>query len=123
MQTEWNKKVKPPRTVCPEQFCFHWAAAGDRVTDVGRGYDSIDHAIADATAVDSARCACAFGACMRNPVAQSGTDWYEPDERALENAGLPWFYFIASVKNLVEQNHERYNKESTEIWGEHDGLD
>ena len=123
MQNEWNKNAKPPRFVCPEQFCFHWAKAGDRVTGVGRKYDSIDDMIDDAIAVDSPRCACAFGICTRNPVAQSGTDWYEPDERALENACLPWFYFIASVKNLVEQFHERYIKESTEIWGEHDGLD
>ena len=122
MNYDWNQGAKPPRTVCPKQFCFHWAEAGDRVTGVGRMYNSLDEAIDDTTAVDSSRCACAFGVCTRNPDVENGSDWYEPNERTLESAGLPWFYFIASVDHLGEQFHERYIKESIEIWGEHDGL-
>ena len=52
-----------------------------------------------------------------DPIA-SDDDWYEPCEPALEQDGLPWFYFIPSVDKLHSQFHEQYIRESGELWGD-----
>ena len=122
MQNDWTPETKPPSGTCPERFCFHWAEAGDKVTGVGRQYDTVTDAINDAALVSTARCACSFGPCVRDTSSDSITDWYEANEPALEKAGLPWFYFVPSIKCLGEQFHARYVEESAELWGDHDGL-
>jgi len=119
---QWNAKTKPPAETCPKRFCVHWAEVGDKVTPVGHEFDSINESINAAVAVTSAKCACAFGLCKRGPDNSSNTDWYEPNDPALKKAGLPWFYFIAHLKNLGEQFHAQYTEESKALWGAHDGL-
>ena len=49
---------------------------------------------------------------------QSSIDYYEPCEPYLAKHGLPWFYFIASEKNLVDELQEDYLRESKELWGD-----
>ena len=122
MQHNWTPETKPPSDTCPEGFCFHWAEAGDKVTGIGRLYDSLEDAMSDATPVNTPKCACSFGACVRAPNSDSETDWYEPNEPLLQKAELPWFYFIPSTKCLGDEFHARYIRESTELWGDHDGL-
>lgn len=29
---EWNKYQKPPATVCPEKYCFHWVTLAEPPT-------------------------------------------------------------------------------------------
>ena len=65
--------------------------------------------------------ACAFGLCTRAD-ASGDNDWYEPDQLLLKRGGLPWFYFISGVDNLADEFREQYVRESTQLWGEHDGL-
>ncbi len=114
----WNPRTKPPSDVCPEHFCFHWARRGDRIDTSGGEYDSFEEAIAAARAVVfRAQCACVFGVCARATPAAENRDWYEPDEKALDSAGLPWFYFIAGPENVGAEFRERYIAEARELWG------
>jgi hypothetical protein len=48
---------------------------------------------------------------------KSKKDWYEPCEPEIEKFGLPWFYFIHSEKNVVEDKKEEYRRESKKLWG------
>ncbi|HZY87206.1 MAG TPA: hypothetical protein VFE78_20385 [Gemmataceae bacterium] len=66
-------------------------------------------------------CSCTFGRCTRLAPAEGDHDWYEPCEPALERDGLPWFYFIPSVEMLAPELHERYLRESRELWGDEPG--
>jgi hypothetical protein len=123
MQNNWKPESKPPSDTCPERFCVHWAKVGDKVTGFGRQYDTLTDAINDAAPVSTSGCACSFGICVRDASSDGKTDWYEPNDSALEKAGLPWFYFVPGIKCLGEQFHTRYIEESAELWGDHDGLE
>ena len=113
----WNPRVKPPANVCPERFCFHWAERGDRIDTSGREYDTFEEAVAAAqTIVFSAQCGCVFGTCSRAVPSPENRDWYEPSERVLSKAGLPWFYFIASPENIAAEFREQYLSESANLW-------
>ena len=52
------------------------------------------------------------------PVMQTGT------ERVLKRAGLHWFdcYFVSGVQQLGDEFRDQYIRESTQLWGQHDGL-
>ena len=114
----WDPRTKPPSDVCPERFCFHWAERGDRIDSSGEQHDTFDEAVSAAQEVVlAAQCGCVFGTCTRDVSASENRDWYEPNERLLESAGLPWFYFIASSDSIAAQFRERYVSESTELWG------
>ena len=120
----WNPHERPPPDTCPERFCFHWVPPGGSADLTGRKYDSIEEALSvrdDWTMLPNGGCGCCFGVCTRADPA-GDTDWYEPEEQALKQAGLPWFYFVSSVHKLANDFRERYISESTTLWGDHDGL-
>ena len=107
-----NKNVKPDSSICPRQFCFHWALAGDKVDETRQEYDSFDEACAGAeTVVTTDRCACVFGKCNRNMGEPGPDDQYEPSEDLLKEAGLPWFFFVASKDNLTPEMWGEYERE------------
>jgi hypothetical protein len=122
MADKWNIWTKPPARICPQGFCFHWADLGDKIAKQGRLYSSVDDALAEAVPVMDAGCTCSFGLCIRADAIKGDSDWYEPNEPALAKASLPWFYFIPSVKKVADELREDYMRESTRIWGQHDGL-
>ncbi len=115
----FDPNKKPDPDTCPKKFCSHWAKIGDRVDESGRTYDSFDKAIAGAkTIVRSARCACFLGSCKRDVVNNGELDRYEPDERMLKSAGLPWFYFISGKSSLAKEFWDEYDRETNELWGD-----
>lgn len=79
---------------CPKHFCFHWIEKGDKRLPFQ--FNNIEEAlnyINDAKPQSSEYCGCIFGNCNRID-SSSNTDWYEPNEPALEKAGLPEDSFI-----------------------------
>ena len=113
----WNPRTKPSPGVCPERFCFHWAERGDRIDTSGRQYDTFDEATAAAeTMVFAAQCGCVFGTCSRVSPSPENRDWYEPHERLLRDAGLPWFYFIPGPEKLASEFRKKYLLESSALW-------
>ena len=88
----WDLNTKPPENICPERFCFLWST-------------------------NSYKCRRTFGLCKREDPAKGGSDLYEPCEPELEKFGLPWFYFIPSEEELVEDRREEYRRESKKLWG------
>jgi hypothetical protein len=113
----WNPRVKPPSDVCPERFCFLWAEKGDRIDPSGGEYDTFEQAVAAAqTVVSAGQCGCVLGTCSRAVPSPENRDWYEPNERLLETAGLPWFYFIANPESVAAEFRERYVSEAAELW-------
>jgi hypothetical protein len=57
-----------------------------------------------------------FGTCTRADPSPENRDWYEPHERLLKSAGLPWFYVIAGPESVAAEFRELYVSESTELW-------
>ena len=113
----WNPHTKPPSDVCPERFCFHWAERGDRIDTSGGEYDTFEEAVAAAqTVVFAAQCGCVFGTCSRVTPRSGSRDWYEPNERLLRHAGLPWFYFIPGPEKLAAKFRKQYLSESARLW-------
>ena len=90
----------------------------------GRLYRSFQEAFTcrdDWVELEQGGCSCTFGVCTRLDPLAGDRDWYEPCEPALERDGLPWFYFIPSIDQLVPELHERYLRESQALWeGEED---
>ena len=118
---KWEPSKKPPSDVCPKTFCFHWAERGDRIDPSGGEYDTFEQAVAAAqTVVFAAQCACVFGECSRAVPSRENRDWYEPNERLLREAGLPWFYFIPGPEHVGAEFRERYLAESAALWGADD---
>lgn len=119
MPEKWIPQIKPPRTVCPERFCFFWAKAGDRVDMSGREYGTLEDALNGATTtVGKNGCFCQLGVCTRHDPENGDHDWYEGHDLALAEAGLPWFYFIPDAEKLTEESREEYIRESRKLWGD-----
>ena len=95
--TNWNPREKPDAAQCPQCFCFFWGASEPRAAP---------------------RCLCSHGVCTRLDHARGDHDWYEPHESELEEAGLPWFYFVPSPEILVGELRDDYIAESQVLWGE-----
>ena len=87
---KWDKNIKPSKNICPKEFCFFWSDDMCRET---------------------------FGKCRRYTTISSDRDRYEPCEPELDKHGLPWFYFIASEKSLVDERVDEYLRESKKLWG------
>ena len=116
----WDKRVKPLADFCPGRYCFQWVPPGGAADLSGRAYSSFQEAItrrADWIELPQGGCGCGFGVCTRFDPIAGDSDWYEPDEQALERDGLPWFYFIPSTDKLVPKFHARYLRESQALWG------
>lgn len=110
----WVASQRPPPLVCPRRYCFNFLKAGTSFAP-GR-HASIDDAVDGLITVTDDHCTGTFGRCKRGGL-EGDTDLYEPCEPFLEHDGLPWFYFIAGVSNLVEELHERFLTESAALWG------
>ena len=85
----------------------------------GRTYSSIQDAIRvsdEWTAFPNGGCACSFGVCTRLDKEGGCRDFYEPCEPRLEEAGLPWFYFV-TLACLHPTFHARFKRESKAHWG------
>jgi hypothetical protein len=95
MEEERRKQTEiPSPTECPGKFCFFWLERGSRFA---KGlYNDLDEALNHTAIVQDNQCGCSFGICRRLDPGSSNKDWYEPNEVRLEEAGLPWFYFISS---------------------------
>ena len=104
----YNPAEKPDPTVCPRQFCFFWRRANWNQKKVPAG---------ERLYATEGDCLCEFGTCTRLDPEHGDHDWYEPDEPDLEEAGLPWFYYIGSPNSLVPQLKEKYMLESEALWG------
>lgn len=118
---EWNKHTRPPPSVCPQRYCFHWVPPGGAADMSGRAYDTFAEAITpreDWVKFPDGGCGCCFGKCSRIEPGPDASDWYEAETYNLKEAGLPWFYFISSLANLIEERHEEYLRESRELWGD-----
>jgi hypothetical protein len=63
------------------------------------------------------QCGSPFGICTRYDAEQGDYDWYEPHEPNLDEAGLPWFYFIANPDKLVPEWRRKYIEETEPLWG------
>jgi hypothetical protein len=119
---DWNKCRRPPADICPERYCWHWVPPGGIKDVSGRVYDSVEEAFTQrdgCVEFPDGGCGCSVGFCTRLDPIAGKHDWYESYEPELERDGLPWFYFIATVDNLVEERHEQYLRESQELWGDH----
>lgn len=95
---KWDKHKKPPEYICPEVFCFFWSESSNKCKET-------------------------FGKCRRSTAKQIYRDWYEPCEPELESHSLPWFYFIPSVENLVDERKDDYLRESKRLWKNYCSLD
>ena len=107
--------VKPDRQTCPERFCFHWLRSGSQFA--AGLYNDLDDALKDMTIAQGDLCGCTFGVCKRLDSINGDHDWYEPHEPALEEIGLPWFYFIPSPEKVVDDIRRAYIRESESLWG------
>jgi hypothetical protein len=117
---KWELQQRPPEGVCPEEFCFHWGAAGDKASPPGHTYASVREALLDSVnwpEWPAGGCGCHFGPCRRSRVDAGATDYYEPCEPRLEAAGLPWFYFT-TLDSLREEFHQKFLQEAAQHWGE-----
>ncbi len=104
----FDSTQKPDPAVCPRQFCFFWRPVNWHTQ--GRNQ-------AERLYATEGECLCDFGVCTRLNPAQGDRDWYEPDEPDLEEAGLPWFFFINTPASLVRSLSEKYIAESEALWG------
>ncbi len=110
----WDRAVKPPADVCPQQFCFEWLEAGS--WSAPGLYANLETALEATVKIENGACGCTSGRCSRiDP--QSTQDCYEPHEPCLEAAGLPWFFFIPDADKLVEELRDDYIAESQALWG------
>jgi hypothetical protein len=101
---EWDKHTRPPANVCPGKYCFLWVQRSE--------------AIGDLPAIPEGRCECGFGVCTRlDPVNGEG-DFYEPCEPELEDADLPWFYFMDPTRLLASPFRKKYLRLVRELWGD-----
>jgi len=85
----------------------------------GKVYDSIEQALTEGSWTDFPAGGCGYscGSCKRLSGSEKDKDLYEPNEPMLEQAGLPWFYFIPSTEQLAEPFHEEYIREAEALWG------
>lgn len=63
-----------------------------------------------------------FGRCSRLDPDTGDGDYYEPHEPNLEEAGLPWFHFIAAPIDIVDNLRDQYIEESEALWGKEHWL-
>ena len=101
-------KQKPDPAVCPCQFCFFWSAANGKQ----RG-----RSVEERLYTTEGKCWCDFGICIRLNPEEGDRDWYSTDNPDLEEAGLPWFYFIPSPDSLVPHARDKYIADSEALWG------
>src|SRR5262245_52812435 len=110
-----NQTEKPSPTECPKEFCFFWVKRGSRFA---KGLDNdLEEALNHAALMQGDQCGCSFGICRRLDPINGNKDWYEPNEVKLEEAGLPWFYFISGPEKLVAELRDKYIRESELLWG------
>lgn len=114
-QPKTDPSVKPSPEVCPRAFCFHYVSAGSSFAP--GGYTDVEAALRATRPTADGHCGCSFGLCTRLGAPGADADWYEPDEPALERAGLPWFFFIPSAARLPADRQEEYVRESARLWG------
>jgi hypothetical protein len=110
----WVASERPPR-VCPRRYCFHFVGKG-LLFAPGR-HANLAEALDAAKPVAADHCAWPWGTCGRLGLNAEDRDYYEPHEPALEQSGLPWFYFIASLENLIPEMHEEYLAGVAALWG------
>ena len=113
--TTFDLLRKPPALLCPQRYCFFWSEAGEWAAD--GLYASLDEALERSEPVAQSGCRCSFGLCLRADAANGVRDYYEPHEPRLEESGLPWFYFITTPRNLVDDLKEVYIRDSERLWG------
>ena len=120
-QVHYESTKKPPRNICPRQFCFNWVPPDGWADLSGKLYGSFEEAIyqpEDKTYFPDGGCgAGAFGPCCRVHDTPEAHDLYEPHEYQLKHANLPWFYFIPTPEKLAEEFREEYIHESEKLWG------
>jgi hypothetical protein len=107
--------MKPNPMLCPQRFCFHWREAGTK--EASGLYPDLEQALDAAQPVTESGCGYPFGECVRLRGRPDAPDGYEPNEPELEQAGLPWFYFIASREEVADEMREQYIRESEALWG------
>lgn len=111
----WNIHRKPDPQICPQNYCFFWQ---DNDTFVADGiFSDLQTALVDLQKGHEG-CGCPFGICIRLEPSEQGRDWYEPNEPALLQSGLPWFYFIDSPHSLDFPAKNEYIERSEKLWGE-----
>jgi len=114
-QPTLGHSAKPSPEVCPRAFCFHYVPAG---SSFAPGVSpSVEAAMRGARPTADSFCGCSFGRCTRLGAPGADADGYEPNEPALERAGLPWFFFIPSADSLPAEWQEEYLRESAWFWG------
>ena len=86
-------KGSPPAEVCPRRFCFNFVPAGSRWAP--GPHKSVEEALRHSQPVPEDQCGSLFGVCTRLDPVNGDRDWYEPDEPALRQAGLPEDFFVA----------------------------
>src|SRR2546428_268420 len=107
---EWDKHRRPPANVCPREFCFYWVVPGGMAATPGRVYESSQEMLMDWSnwkIYSEGACICPLGRCTRLDPVAGDRDFYESENPALEDAGLPWFYFH-TTKNLHPEFREQF---------------
>ena len=115
VMADWKPIRKPPPTLCPGAFCFHWREAGSLVAPGLWG--SLDEALRNLQPVERSGCGWRLSRCKRLDPLEGNWDAYEPHEPLLEEHGLPWFYFVPGPHKLAEESREAYVRESEALWG------
>jgi hypothetical protein len=103
MMKKENILPQPDYTICPKHYCFHWLEKGDYIA---KGlHNNLKVSSNHFEKVIEGGCGNSFGLCLRDEqlkVIKIANDdpWirdrYEPCEPALNAAGLPHNYFLAS---------------------------
>lgn len=113
--TIFDLRRKPSAFLCPQRYCFFWSEAGEWAAD--GLYANLDEALERLEPVAQSGCRCAFGLCLRADATNGDRDYYEPHEPRLAESGLPWFYFITTPMNLMDDSKEAYIRDSERLWG------
>lgn len=115
---EWKPGIKPPQYICPQEFCFHWRAEGDFFAS--GLHENLEEALKEMKPIEKSQCGCSFGKCIRDKNYAGDRDWYEPCEPALDERGLPWFYFICNTEGLNPEDRKAYQEYFNELTNSQD---
>ena len=113
--TTFDLLRKPPALLCPQRYCFFWTEAGARAAN--GLYASLDEALKRLEPVAQSDYRCRHGLCLRADAANGNGDYYEPHEPRLDESGLPWFYFITTPMNVIDDLKEIYIRDPERLWG------
>jgi hypothetical protein len=113
--TTFDLLRKPPALLCPQRYCFFWSETGGWAAD--GLYASLDEALEQMEPVAQGGCRCAFGLCQRADAINGVRDYHEPHEPRLDESGLPWFYFITTPMDVMDDLKEIYIRDSEQLWG------